>query len=33
VKVVMTSRADVRALSIDDIAIRPGPGIRRLRER
>src|SRR5438876_2909645 len=31
VKVVMTSRADVRGLTIDDIAIRPGPGLRRLR--
>jgi len=33
VKVVMTSRADVRGLTIDDIAIRPGPGLRRLRSR
>ena len=33
VKVVMTSRADVRGLSIEDLAIRPGPGIRRLPKR
>jgi DNA-binding HxlR family transcriptional regulator len=30
VTVVMTSRADVRRLTIDDILIRPGPGARRL---
>lgn len=33
VKVVITSRADVRALTIDDLEIRPGPGLRRLRKR
>jgi DNA-binding HxlR family transcriptional regulator len=33
VKVVMTSRADVRGLTIDDISIRPGPGLKRLKNR
>jgi DNA-binding HxlR family transcriptional regulator len=30
VSVVMTSRADVRTLSVDDILVRPGPGAIRL---
>ena len=30
VKVVMTSRADIRTLTIDDILVRPGPGATRL---
>jgi DNA-binding HxlR family transcriptional regulator len=30
VRVVVTSRADMRSLTIDDLLIRPGPGARRL---
>jgi DNA-binding PadR family transcriptional regulator len=31
VSVVMTSRADIRGLTIDDLSIRPGPGSKPLR--